>query len=139
MGQLFEAQHRASRQGLDVSQAIRRDRLLRLKRLIDEHEADLAAAVQSDFGVRSAQLTQVADMLLLRSMLAQSLKSLQRWMKPEKVATPLHLLPSRAYVMRQPLGVVGVVAPGTTRCSWSLHRRSQPWRPATASCSSPAS
>ena len=111
MGQLFEAQHRASRQGLDVSQAIRRDRLLRLKRLIDEHEADLAAAVQSDFGVRSAQLTQVADMLLLRSMLAQTLKSLPRWMKPEKVATPLHLLPSRAYVMRQPLGVVGVVAP----------------------------
>jgi coniferyl-aldehyde dehydrogenase len=111
MRQIFEAQHRASRQALEVSHAIRRDRLLRLQRLIDEHEADLAAAVQSDFGVRSAQLTQVADMFLLRSMLAQTLKSLPRWMKPEKVATPLHLLPSRAYVMRQPLGVVGVVAP----------------------------
>ena len=111
MGQLFEAQHRASRQGLEVSQAVRRDRLQRLQALIDGHEADLAAAVQSDFGVRSAQLTQVADMLLLRSMLAQTLKSLPRWMKPEKVATPVHLLPSRAYVMRQPLGVVGIVAP----------------------------
>ena len=111
MGQLFQAQHQASRQGLEVSQAVRRDRLQRLQALIDGHEADLAAAVQSDFGVRSAQLTQVADMLLLRSMLAQTLKSLPLWMKPEKVATPLHLLPSRAYLMRQPLGVVGVVAP----------------------------
>ena len=90
MGQLFEAQHRASRQALAVSQAVRRDRLERLQALIDEHEADLAAAVQSDFGVRSAQLTQVADMFLLRSMLAQTLKSLPRWMKPEKVATPLY-------------------------------------------------
>ena len=111
MRQIFEAQHQASRQAFEVSQAIRRDRLLRLRRLIDDHEADLAAAVQSDFGVRSAELTQVADMLLLRSMLAQTLKSLPRWMKPEKVATPVHLLPSRAYVMRQPLGVVGIVAP----------------------------
>jgi len=111
MRQIFEAQHQASRQAFEVSQAIRRDRLLRLRRLIDDHEADLAAAVQSDFGVRSAELTQVADMLLLRSMLAQTLKSLPRWMKPKKVATPVHLLPSRAYVMRQPLGVVGIVAP----------------------------
>jgi coniferyl-aldehyde dehydrogenase len=110
MRQFFDSQHLASRQAFEVSLAIRRDRLLRLQRLIDEHEADLAAAVQSDFGVRSAQLTQVADMLLLRSMLAQTLKSLPRWMKPEKVATPVHLLPSRAYVMRQPLGVVGIVA-----------------------------
>ena len=73
MRQIFEAQHQASRQAFEVSQAIRRDRLLRLRRLIDDHEADLAAAVQSDFGVRSAELTQVADMLLLRSMLAQTL------------------------------------------------------------------
>jgi len=111
MRQFFDAQHQASRQAFEVSHAVRRDRLQRLQRLIDEHEADLAAAVLADFGVRSAQLTQVADMLLLHSMLAQTMKSLPRWMKPEKVATPLHLLPSSAYVMRQPLGVVGVVAP----------------------------
>jgi len=111
MRQIFDAQHQASRQAFEVSHAVRRDRLQRLQRLIDEHEADLAAAVLADFGVRSAQLTQVADMLLLHSMLAQTMKSLPRWMKPEKVATPLHLLPSSAYVMRQPLGVVGVVAP----------------------------
>ena len=32
-------------------------------------------------------------------------------MKPIKVRTPLYLQPSRARLMRQPLGVVGVISP----------------------------
>jgi coniferyl-aldehyde dehydrogenase len=108
---LFDAQHRASRQHMAVPLALRRDRLLRVRRLLDEHGPAMAAAVEADFGVRSPQLTDIADVLLLRSLLAHTLKSLPRWLKPEKVATPLHLLPSRAYLQRQPLGVVGVVAP----------------------------
>ena len=108
---LFDAQHRASRQHMAVPLALRRDRLLRVRRLLDEHGPAMAAAVEADFGVRSPQLTDIADELLLRSLLAHTLKSLPRWLKPEKVATPLHLLPSRAYLQRQPLGVVGVVAP----------------------------
>jgi coniferyl-aldehyde dehydrogenase len=108
---LFEAQHRASRQQMEVPLDLRRDRLLRLRRLLDEHGPALSAAVEADFGVRSPHLTEVADVLLLRSLLAHTLKSLPRWLQHEKVATPLHLLPSRAYLQRQPLGVVGVVSP----------------------------
>ena len=108
---VFDTQHRASRQQMDVPLALRRDRLLRVHRLLNEHGTALSAAVEADFGVRSPHLTEVADVLLLRSLLAHTLKSLPRWLKPEKVATPLHLLPSRAYLQRQPLGVVGVVAP----------------------------
>lgn len=108
---LFDTQHRASRAQIDVPLELRRDRLLRVRRLIDQHGADLAAAVEADFGVRSRQLTEVADMLVLRSSLAHTLKFLARWMRPEKVVTPLHLLPSRAFLQRQPLGVVGVVSP----------------------------
>jgi coniferyl-aldehyde dehydrogenase len=32
-------------------------------------------------------------------------------MKPERVATPLHLLPARARIERQPLGVAGIISP----------------------------
>ena len=95
---LFDAQHRASRAQIDVPLALRRDRLLRVRRLIDQHGPALSAAVEADFGVRSAQLTEVADMLVLRSSLAHTLKFLARWMRPEKVVTPLHLLPSRAFL-----------------------------------------
>jgi coniferyl-aldehyde dehydrogenase len=108
---LFDAQHRASRVQIDVPLALRRDRLLRIRALLDEHGAALAQAVNADFGVRSPQLTEIADIFVLRSLLSSTLKNLPKWMKPVKVSTPLYLQPSRAYLQRQPLGVVGVVSP----------------------------
>ena len=108
---LFDAQHRASRAQIDVPLALRRERLLRIRRLLDVHGAALAAAVQTDFGVRSPQLTEIADLFVLRTLLSHSLKSLPGWMKAQKVRTPLYLQPSSAYLQRQPLGVVGVIAP----------------------------
>ncbi len=108
---LFDAQHRASRVQIEVPLALRRDRLQRMQRLLDEHGPALALAVQADFGVRSPQLTEIADLLTLRLMLTGTLKHLARWMKPVRVRTPIYLQPSRAFLQRQPLGVVGVISP----------------------------
>ena len=82
-----------------------------MKALINDHGAALAQAVQKDFGVRSPQLTEIADLFVLRTLLSHTLKSLPKWMKPQKVSTPLYLQPASAYLQRQPLGVVGVVSP----------------------------
>ena len=108
---LFDLQYRASRAQPEVPLALRRERLLRLKKLLDEHGAALAAAVQMDFGMRSPRLTEVADLFVLRAQLAHTLKNLARWCRPRKVRTPLFLQPARAYIQRQPLGVVGIIAP----------------------------
>ena len=108
---LFNAQHTASRQHIEVPLDVRQGRLHRMKALIDDNAAALAQAVQTDFGVRSLQLTEIADLFVLRSLLSHTLKSLPKWMKPQKVSTPIYLQPSSAYLQRQPLGVVGVVAP----------------------------
>jgi coniferyl-aldehyde dehydrogenase len=108
---LFDAQHLASRAQIDVPLAQRRDRLECVRRLLDVHGAALAEAVQADFGVRSAQLTEIADMFVLRTLLSHTLKHLPKWVKPVKVSTPLYLQPSSAYLQRQPVGVVGVVSP----------------------------
>ena len=108
---LFDAQHHASRAHPVVPLALRRERLLKVQALLDTHGAALAAAVEADFGVRSPQLTEVADFLVLQTLLAGALTHLPRWMKPVKVRTPLYLQPSRARLMRQPLGVVGVISP----------------------------
>lgn len=108
---LFDTQHRASRAQIEMPLALRRERLLRVRRLLDNHGSALAQAVQQDFGVRSPQLTEIADLFVLRSLLANTLKNLATWMKPVKVSTPLYLLPARAFMQRQPLGVVGVVSP----------------------------
>ena len=111
MRQLFDNQYAASRRDIDVPLSVRRDRMLRMKALIDDNSVALAHAVQADFGVRSVQLTEVADLLVLRSLMSHTLKCLSKWMKPVKVATPIYLQPARAFLQRQPLGVVGVVSP----------------------------
>ncbi|MBP6406753.1 MAG: coniferyl aldehyde dehydrogenase [Proteobacteria bacterium] len=108
---LFDTQYTASRTQIDVPLALRRDRLLRLRALLDDHGEALARAVQQDFGVRSPQLTEVADIFVLRALLSHTLRHLARWMKPQRVRTPIYLMPARAWVQRQPLGVVGVIAP----------------------------
>jgi len=108
---LFARQHQASRTQPDVPLHLRRERLLRLQKLLDEHGPQLAAAVQADFGMRSPRLTEVADMFVLRAQLAHQLKHLARWSRPRRVFTPLALQPARAWIARQPLGVVGIIAP----------------------------
>jgi coniferyl-aldehyde dehydrogenase len=108
---LFDAQHAASRSETEPPLALRRDRLRRVRELIDTHGAALADAVQADFGVRSPRLTEVADLFVLRAAIGQLHRELPRWMKPQRVATPFYLLPARAHIRRQPLGVVGVIAP----------------------------
>ena len=108
---LFDIQYQASRANAEVPLALRRDRLLRMKVLIDNNGAALAQAVQADFGVRSLQLTEIADLFVLRTLLSHTLKALPQWIKPQKVSTPLYLQPARAFLQRQPLGVVGVVSP----------------------------
>lgn len=111
MRALFDAQFHASRQQIEVPLALRRDRIQRMRALIEQHAPALADAVQADFGVRSPQLTEVADFLVLRALIGDLEKHLVAWTKPRRVSTPLYLQPARAHIQRQPLGVVGVIGP----------------------------
>ena len=108
---IFAVQHQASRQQVQVPLGLRQDRLQRLQQLLDAHGHELAQAIGSDFGVRSPQLTEVADLMVLRTMLAQHKKMLPRWMRRQRVSTPLHLWPAAAFIERQALGVIGIIAP----------------------------
>ena len=82
----------------------RLDRLSRLKSLVTENEARFAAAVDSDFGDRSEHETRLAELYIVAAEVADAQASLARWMRHERVVTPLHLQPARARIERQPLG-----------------------------------
>ena len=95
----------------DPSVATRRDRLERLRRIVTEHESRFVAAIERDFGHRSAHETRLAELYIVGAEARHAIRRLSRWMKPRRVATPWHLLPASARIMHQPVGVVGIISP----------------------------
>jgi coniferyl-aldehyde dehydrogenase len=90
---------------------VRCDRLDRLLALTEEHEAEIVAAIATDFGTRPAQETRLTELFLVSAGIRHARRHLARWMRPRGVRTPLYLRPGRSRILRQPLGVVGVISP----------------------------
>jgi coniferyl-aldehyde dehydrogenase len=109
--QVFAAQRAAFERERNPSLAVRRDRLDRLFALVSKHHAAISAAISSDFGHRSRHETELADVFVVLSALRHTRRRMRRWMRARRVATPLHLWPATSEVIRQPLGVVGVISP----------------------------
>ncbi|MBV8034084.1 coniferyl aldehyde dehydrogenase [Roseateles sp.] len=105
------AQRRAFEAERMPSYEVRRDRLQRLLDMTREHGEALAAAIAQDFGHRARQESLLADIFTVEAGARHALKHLRRWMRPRRVPTPLHFRPGRNTLMRQPLGVVGIVSP----------------------------
>jgi coniferyl-aldehyde dehydrogenase len=95
--------------GLPVPE--RRDLLARLARLLVERRRAFAQALDADFGGRSVEETLVAEVLGVATAARHARRRLRRWAKPRRVGVPAPFWPGRAWVVPQPLGVVGIVAP----------------------------
>ena len=86
-------------------------RLLALRALLLEHADALAEAIDADFGQRPKAETLLCELVLARQEIDTALRHGPRWIKPQRRRTGKWLLPGRSYVVPQPLGVVGIVAP----------------------------
>lgn len=92
------------------------ERIDRIDRAIDllvTHGDALNAAMNEDFGHRSADQSALTDIAGSIGPLKHSKKHLRKWMRPEKRAVdfPLNLLGSKARVEFQPKGVIGIISP----------------------------
>lgn len=108
---LLRRMQAAAQGDLSPSRTLRRDRLERLAGLIETHAETFAAAIAADFGTRSAIEIRITETLMLQSGLRHALGHLARWMKPRRVRTAWAYRPGRALILRQPLGVVGIISP----------------------------
>ena len=90
---------------------VRRDRLARVLAIVRDREAEFVAAIDRDFGHRSAHETRLAELHIVAASARHAMRQLRRWMAPRRVRTPLELKPGWAYVVPQPLGVAGIVSP----------------------------
>jgi len=86
----------------------RRGQLRGIDAFLREREAAIAEAIHADLGKPVAE-TWLTETAWLRSEIRYVLKHLRGWMRPKKVGVPLHYQPARAFVEREPLGVVLII------------------------------
>jgi coniferyl-aldehyde dehydrogenase len=108
---LLRTQQTAFQSDMSPALAVRRDRLKRLNTLIESHAAEFAAAISSDFSTRSLIEIRITEMLVLQSGIRHAIRNLSRWMKARRVSTALAYRPGKSMILRQPLGVVGIISP----------------------------
>jgi coniferyl-aldehyde dehydrogenase len=89
----------------------RRADLARLKAAIRDKAEALARVISEDFGHRSRHETLLAEIFTALSGIRHADKHLGQWMRPKRVSVSAELLPGRARILYQPLGVVGIISP----------------------------
>jgi coniferyl-aldehyde dehydrogenase len=93
------------------SLAERKDDIKRLRAALKQEAEQIASVISADFGNRSRYETLLADIWPVLTSARETLKHLPRWMKPKSVWVGLELLPGRARILCQPVGVVGIISP----------------------------
>jgi len=91
--------------------AARRDRLDRLARMLREHAAGIRDAISADFGQRANEETELLELFTSLEGIAHARRHLRRWMRVERRPVAWWSRPGRAELVRQPLGVVGIIVP----------------------------
>lgn len=96
--------------GITRSYNFRKQQLLKLRESILANEQALYDAMYEDLK-KSPEETWVTETGMVIAELNVAIKGLRSWMEREKVATNLLNMPSKSWVMREPLGVVMVIGP----------------------------
>lgn len=111
LADLLSGQRNAFASEMQPSPGVRLDRLERIRDMTDRHRQAWIDAISADFGGRAAQETIVADLLGVLADIAHTRRHLKSWMATRHMPTRLMFRPGWNRLMRQPLGVVGIISP----------------------------
>lgn len=81
-----------------------------LRRMLTERSAEFEDALLSDLG-KNPMESQIAELGFVVGEIDHMTRHLRRWLRPKRVGVPGALLPAGASIVREPVGVVLVIAP----------------------------
>src|SRR4051794_6950649 len=81
-----------------------------LRRMLTERSAEFEEALLADLGKNPTE-SQIAEIGFVVGEIDHMTRNLRRWLRPRRVSVPGALLPARASVLLEPVGVVLVIAP----------------------------
>lgn len=96
--------------GLTAKRQWRINQLTALRQLVVDNESVLEAALFSDLG-KSASEAQLTEIGIILGDIDYALSNLSSWLKPHKVSVPLAVMPAKAFVVSEPVGVALIIAP----------------------------
>lgn len=103
-------QRKFFRSGATLSIKFRREMLHRLYNAVVQWEEELSKALWEDLHkcTEEAYLTEIS---IVKAEIKEHLKNLPKWARTKKVSTPATLLPSKSYLVKEPLGCALIIAP----------------------------
>ena len=96
--------------GITKPIAFRKQQLIKLRDAVLKREQSFHEALYTDLK-KSPEECWVTETGFLTAEINATLKNLKQWLEPEKVATNLLNLPSKCYIVKEPLGVVLIIGP----------------------------
>jgi aldehyde dehydrogenase (NAD+) len=88
----------------------RLQQLKKLKSAILKYEAKITGALWNDLH-KSPEEVYLTEISIVLQEINSHIKHLKKWAKPQRVATPVHLLPSKSRIIYEPLGVALIISP----------------------------
>ena len=111
LDRIFQLQRDAFRRQPNPPAGERRAHLDAMCRLLLDNSDALAAAIDADFGHRSVHETKILEIFPALQAAKHARAHVAKWMRPERKSVSVWFLPGRARVVKQPLGVVGIIVP----------------------------
>lgn len=84
--------------------------LIKLKNCILKYEDEIKESLKQDLGKSSTE-SYMSEIGMVLNELSYAIKNLKKWMKRERVKTPLEQFHSKSFVVKEPLGVVLIMSP----------------------------
>ena len=111
MKSILADQQTAFRNDRQRSLADRKADLAKIAKLCRDNVDAICEAINKDFSCRAREESIFGEIVFLINDAEHTAKHLKNWMKPKRVSVPLNLLPGKAYIRREPIGIAGIVAP----------------------------